>query len=41
VEVVDPPVRFSFRWNHPHGEEPVVGNSVLVEFTLAAKRQSE
>ena len=41
VEVVDPPTRFAFRWNHPHGEEPVVGNSVLVEFTLAAKRQSE
>ena len=34
VEVVDPPTRFSFRWNHPRGEEPVVGNSMLVEFTL-------
>jgi uncharacterized protein YndB with AHSA1/START domain len=34
VEVVDPPVRFSFRWNHPAGEEPIVGNSMLVEFTL-------
>ena len=34
VETVDPPTRFSFRWNHPHGEEPVVGNSMLVEFTL-------
>jgi uncharacterized protein YndB with AHSA1/START domain len=34
VEVVDPPTRFSFRWNHPHGAEPVVGNSMLVEFTL-------
>jgi uncharacterized protein YndB with AHSA1/START domain len=34
VETVDPPVRFSFRWNHPHGEEPVAGNSMLVEFTL-------
>ena len=34
VEIVDPPVRFSFRWNHPHGEEPVAGNSMLVEFTL-------
>jgi uncharacterized protein YndB with AHSA1/START domain len=34
VEVVDPPVRFSFRWNHPRGEEPVAGNSMLVEFTL-------
>jgi uncharacterized protein YndB with AHSA1/START domain len=34
VEVVDPPIRFSFRWNFPSGEEPVVGNSMLVEFTL-------
>jgi len=34
VEVVDPPARFSFRWNHPPGEEPAVGNSMLVEFTL-------
>ena len=34
VETVDPPTRFSFRWNHPIGEEPVVGNSMLVEFTL-------
>lgn len=34
VEVVDPPNRFSFRWNHPHDQEPVVGNSILVEFVL-------
>jgi uncharacterized protein YndB with AHSA1/START domain len=34
VETVDPPTRFSFRWNHPAGEEPVPGNSILVEFTL-------
>ncbi|HXA31664.1 MAG TPA: SRPBCC domain-containing protein [Acidimicrobiales bacterium] len=34
VETVEPPTRFSFRWNHPHDEEPVVGNSMLVEFTL-------
>jgi uncharacterized protein YndB with AHSA1/START domain len=34
VETVDPPTRFSFRWNHHPGEEPVAGNSVLVEFTL-------
>jgi uncharacterized protein YndB with AHSA1/START domain len=34
VETVDPPNRFSFRWNHPREEEPVVGNSMLVEFTL-------
>jgi uncharacterized protein YndB with AHSA1/START domain len=34
VETVDPPSRFSFRWNHPREEEPVLGNSTLVEFTL-------
>ena len=34
VETVDPPTRFSFRWNHPQGEEPAAGNSMLVEFTL-------
>jgi uncharacterized protein YndB with AHSA1/START domain len=34
VEAVEPLSRFSFRWNHPVGEEPVVTNSVLVEFTL-------
>src|ERR1700759_617074 len=34
VEAVEPPARFSFRWNHPRGEEPVAGNSQLVEFTL-------
>ncbi len=37
VEVVEPTCRFSFRWNHPAGEEPVAGNSLLVEFTLAAE----
>jgi uncharacterized protein YndB with AHSA1/START domain len=39
VETVDPPTRFSFRWNHPAGEEPTAENSLLVEFTLA--RQDE
>ncbi len=34
VETVDRPTRFSFRWNHPLDEEPVAGNSMLVEFTL-------
>lgn len=34
VETVDPPTRFSFRWNHPRDEDPVSGNSMLVEFTL-------
>jgi uncharacterized protein YndB with AHSA1/START domain len=37
VETVEPPTRFSFRWNHPRDEEPVTGNSMLVEFTLAAE----
>jgi uncharacterized protein YndB with AHSA1/START domain len=37
VETVDPPTHFSFRWNHPRGEEPVAGNSILVEFTLTAE----
>jgi uncharacterized protein YndB with AHSA1/START domain len=34
VVTVDPPKRFSFRWNHPREEEPAPGNSMLVEFTL-------
>ena len=34
VEAVERPTRFSFRWNHPREEEPVAGNSMLVEFTL-------
>jgi uncharacterized protein YndB with AHSA1/START domain len=37
VDTVDPPTRFSFRWNHPEGEEPVVGNSILVEFILTSE----
>ncbi len=35
VTTVEPPTRFSFRWNHPDGDAPVLGNSVLVEFTLS------
>jgi uncharacterized protein YndB with AHSA1/START domain len=37
VVAVDPPTRFSYRWapfKEPGGEEPVEGNSTLVEFTL-------
>ena len=34
VETVEPCSRFSFHWNHPDGEDPVAGNSMLVEFTL-------
>ena len=37
VETVDPPRCFSFRWNHPVGEEPAAGNSLLVEFTLVGE----
>lgn len=37
VETVDPPTRFSFRWNHPAGEEPAAENSLLVEFILAGE----
>jgi len=37
VEVVDRPVHFSFRWNHPLGTEPAAGNSMLVEFTLTSE----
>ena len=34
VETVEPPTRFSFRWNYPADEVPESGNSMLVEFTL-------
>lgn len=37
VETVEPPTRFSFRWNHPVGEEPAAGNSLLVEFILVGE----
>ena len=37
VEIVDPPNRFSFRWNYPGGQEPGTGNSMPVEFTLTAE----
>ena len=38
VVAVEPPTRFSYRWapfKDPGGDEPVEGNSTLVEFTLA------
>ncbi|HTR71823.1 MAG TPA: SRPBCC domain-containing protein [Mycobacteriales bacterium] len=37
LTIVDavPGERFSFRWVHPEGETPSVGNSMLVTFTLA------
>ena len=37
VEAIEPSTRFSFRWNHPAGEEPAPGNSTLVEFTLVGE----
>ena len=38
IEAVEPNTRFAYRWapfKDPAGEEPVEGNSTLVEFTLA------
>jgi uncharacterized protein YndB with AHSA1/START domain len=35
VVEAEPFRRFSFRWNHPHGEGPDASNSALVEFSLA------
>ena len=38
VVAVEPHTRFSYRWapfKEPSGEQPVEGNSTLVEFTLA------
>jgi uncharacterized protein YndB with AHSA1/START domain len=37
VATVEPPTRFSFRWNHPTGQQPAAGNSMLVEFTLVGE----
>lgn len=39
VETVDPPTRFSFRWNwgHPQNDHPTPTNSALVEFTLTPR----
>ena len=43
VERVEEPTAFAFRWapfKNPGGDEPVDGNSTLVEFTLAAEGES-
>ncbi|MBV9379972.1 MAG: SRPBCC domain-containing protein [Streptosporangiaceae bacterium] len=40
VESVEPPHRFSFRWDHPAGVKPDESNSLRVEFTLAAEGRS-
>lgn len=37
VEAAEPPHRFVFRWDYPDGEQPVEGNSLRVEFNLAAE----
>ena len=40
VVAVEPHTRFSYRWapfTDPGGDEPVEGNSTLVEFTLASE----
>jgi uncharacterized protein YndB with AHSA1/START domain len=34
VESVEPPRRFTYRWNHPAGTPASPANSTLVEFTL-------
>jgi uncharacterized protein YndB with AHSA1/START domain len=40
VEKVEPPHLFSFRWSHPDGERAHEGNSLLVEFALAAEGEN-
>lgn len=36
AEVVEPPVRFAFRWGHPSGTVAVAGNSTFADFRLTA-----
>jgi uncharacterized protein YndB with AHSA1/START domain len=36
IERMEEPAFFSYRWARRTGEEPAVGNSTLVEFTLVA-----
>ena len=40
VESVEPPHRFSFRWDYPDGAKADEGNSLRVEFTLTAEGPS-
>ena len=43
VEAVEPHTRFAYRWapfKDPSGDEPVEGNSTLVEFTLHPERDA-
>ena len=37
VTAAEPPHRLAYRWDYPDGEQPAEGNSLLVEFTLAAE----
>ena len=43
VVAVEPPTRFAYRWapfKDPGGEQPVEGNSTLVEFTLESEGEN-
>ena len=40
VERLDPPRFFSFRWQHPDGDDPDETNAPLVEFSLEARGDS-
>jgi uncharacterized protein YndB with AHSA1/START domain len=40
IERVEPPHFFSFRWNHPDGDDPTETNAPLVEFSLEARGNS-
>jgi uncharacterized protein YndB with AHSA1/START domain len=40
VESVEPPHKFSFRWDYPDGAKADEGNSLRVEFTLTAEGPS-
>ncbi len=40
VERLEPPHYFSFRWQHPAGEDPTEANAPLVEFSLEARGDS-
>lgn len=40
VERLDPPTYFSFRWQHPDGDDPTETNAPLVEFSLEARGDS-
>jgi uncharacterized protein YndB with AHSA1/START domain len=41
VETVKPPTLFSFRWCHPEVDDPLPGNSMLVEFMLSLESDTQ